>query len=382
MIVQCSSCNTRFEVDDGMLLPAGRKLKCSNCKEIFFQPPPENTSQKKIDDEELEGDDDTATVVGPNLAQNLDEPSPDDGESLSDLESLIGEGADEESPLEEEEPEENGPQEDIGITEGFDEEISADMEEAEEAVEEEVVEEVEETVEEEIVEDVEEAVEEEAVEEVEEAVAVEKREDTQKGGDVLEGGDEEEVEAEEEKSSKWTLALPSAKLGWIATILLGMSLVAGVVGPTQWWEYQWFDFNSSFRLTGLRGDWRVHPFGTVLVVQGGLTNTDKMTQSVPKITITLLDSQNNELIGSAVLPGRVVEDKLLEETTEESLRAMIHLQADDKKMKVDRLWPGKESSFQAIFINPPPKAVRYRIDFDNQDKQATGTVRLRESIGK
>lgn len=351
MIVQCNSCNTRFEVDDGMLLPTGRKLKCSNCKEIFFQPPPENTSKKKIDDEEPEGDDDTATVLGPNQAQDLDEPSPDDGEGLSGSESLMGEGMDEGSLLEKEEPEEIGPQENIGVTEGFDEEISADMEEVVEEVEEEVVEEV----------------------------AVEKEEYTQKGGDVLEEGDEEEVEAEEEKSSKWTLALPSAKLGWIATALLGISLVAGVVGPTQWWAYQWFDFNSSFRLTGLRGEWRIHPFGTVLVVQGGLTNTDKMTQSVPRITITLLDSQNNELVSSAVLPGRVVEDKLLDETTEESLRAMIHLQSDDKKMKVDRIWPGKESLFQAIFVNPPAKAVRYRIDFDIQDKQATGVVSLRES---
>ncbi|MBF0134052.1 MAG: zinc-ribbon domain-containing protein, partial [Magnetococcales bacterium] len=260
MIVQCNSCNTRFEVDDGMLLPAGRKLKCSNCKEIFFQPPPAEALKKKVEEEEPEGDDDTATVLGSNLAQKMSEPSSDDGEEPSGSESLIGEGVDEESSLAEEAFEEKGPQEDIGMTEGFDEEISADMEEGGveveevvEEVEEEVVEEAEEEVveevEEEVVEEVEEEVVEEAEEEVVEEIAVEREAYMQKGEDVLEEGDEEEVEAEEEKSSKWTLALPSAKLGWIATALLGISLVAGVVGPTQWWAYQWFDFNSSFRLT-------------------------------------------------------------------------------------------------------------------------------------
>ena len=40
MIVTCNGCNNSFDVDDIMLMPSGRKLKCSACKNVFFQPPP------------------------------------------------------------------------------------------------------------------------------------------------------------------------------------------------------------------------------------------------------------------------------------------------------------------------------------------------------
>ncbi|MBF0150404.1 MAG: DUF3426 domain-containing protein [Magnetococcales bacterium] len=186
--------------------------------------------------------------------------------------------------------------------------------------------------------------------------------------------DETEEDEEEEKPSRWTLALPSAILGWVTALLLGLSLAAGIMVPADWWVFKWYDINSSFRLTGLSGDWRVHSFGNVLVVKGTLTNTDNVTQAVPKIRISLLDQEHKELVSGTVIPGRVIDDQVLDESTEDSLRTMIQLQADAKKVKVERLWPGKELPFQFMFINPPEKASRFQIDFDNIHQTTMGTA--------
>ena len=41
MIVQCPECDTRFNVDDALLLPDGRKVRCTQCKHVWFQEPPQ-----------------------------------------------------------------------------------------------------------------------------------------------------------------------------------------------------------------------------------------------------------------------------------------------------------------------------------------------------
>ncbi|MBF0127708.1 MAG: zinc-ribbon domain-containing protein, partial [Magnetococcales bacterium] len=46
MIVQCESCRSQFDVDDEILRPSGRKLKCSQCQAVFFQPPPKSRDAK------------------------------------------------------------------------------------------------------------------------------------------------------------------------------------------------------------------------------------------------------------------------------------------------------------------------------------------------
>ncbi|MBF0176670.1 MAG: zinc-ribbon domain-containing protein [Magnetococcales bacterium] len=46
MIVQCENCSSRFDVDDRVLLPLGRKLRCSMCKHVFFQMPPTPEAQQ------------------------------------------------------------------------------------------------------------------------------------------------------------------------------------------------------------------------------------------------------------------------------------------------------------------------------------------------
>ncbi|NIQ94740.1 MAG: hypothetical protein GWN87_11400, partial [Desulfuromonadales bacterium] len=35
MVIQCSSCDTRFKLADDKLKPGGVKVRCSKCKEVF-----------------------------------------------------------------------------------------------------------------------------------------------------------------------------------------------------------------------------------------------------------------------------------------------------------------------------------------------------------
>ncbi|MBF0415297.1 MAG: zinc-ribbon domain-containing protein [Magnetococcales bacterium] len=418
MIVQCTNCSTRFDVDEEMLLPSGRKLKCSNCKEVFFQKPPihdqneepdaesqpepepaDEESLEEADSSDTEGDDDTETVLGPDLTQAIHGPSSDgiDDSIASELDSLLNDALEESGNLGGKESEElqeesdDASMDDILIDEGElqEEEIQEEELQEEEVQEEEIQEEEiqeEEVQEEEIQEEEvqEEEVQEEEVQEeevVQESIVVRNEPVEETRGMMPTQGDafsleseEEKEEEEKEKKAGWTLALPQAKWGWLASLLMCLSLVAGVVVPTDWWEFTWHDLHSSFRLAELGGEWRVYPYGTVLVVQGRLNNSDKSTQLAPKIRISLLDQENKELLVSSVIPGRVVDGKLLDESSEESLRTMIGLQGDAKKVKVERLPPGQEVAFQAIFIKPPETAARYRVDFDTIDKKATGTI--------
>jgi len=41
MVIQCSSCNTRFKLADDKMKPGGVKVRCSKCKEVFTVMPPE-----------------------------------------------------------------------------------------------------------------------------------------------------------------------------------------------------------------------------------------------------------------------------------------------------------------------------------------------------
>ncbi len=44
MVIQCSSCDTRFKLADDKLKPGGVKVRCSKCKEVFTVMPPEEGS--------------------------------------------------------------------------------------------------------------------------------------------------------------------------------------------------------------------------------------------------------------------------------------------------------------------------------------------------
>ncbi len=39
MIVECDKCHTRYDVEDEVIQPNGRKLRCLQCGHIFFRKP-------------------------------------------------------------------------------------------------------------------------------------------------------------------------------------------------------------------------------------------------------------------------------------------------------------------------------------------------------
>ena len=43
MVIQCSSCDTRFKIADDKVKAGGVKVRCSKCKEVFTVLPPEET---------------------------------------------------------------------------------------------------------------------------------------------------------------------------------------------------------------------------------------------------------------------------------------------------------------------------------------------------
>ncbi|MBF0295426.1 MAG: zinc-ribbon domain-containing protein, partial [Magnetococcales bacterium] len=103
MIVQCESCRSQFDVDDAILRPSGRKLKCSQCSAVFFQPPPKGEASrptpvsapastpaqespavlKKIPDEEFAFLDDAEETLG-DMEEGLVEPDLFVGEEVED----------------------------------------------------------------------------------------------------------------------------------------------------------------------------------------------------------------------------------------------------------------------------------------------------------
>ena len=47
MIVPCNSCRSSFQLDSGLVKPAGTLVKCSKCQEIFKVYPPEPVDPRK-----------------------------------------------------------------------------------------------------------------------------------------------------------------------------------------------------------------------------------------------------------------------------------------------------------------------------------------------
>ena len=159
----------------------------------------------------------------------------------------------------------------------------------------------------------------------------------------------------------------SSKKAWSLSGLLMLMLILSVASLTDWWQYKWYSLKSPFLLSTVQGAWRIHSFGTLLLVEGDLSNNSRLVKSPPMVRISLMDEENNPMTSAKVIPGRVVNEKMLDDSNEESIRTMASLQGSQKKIKSQSVWPGKTLPFQAIFINPPEKAVRFQVDFDSSD---------------
>ncbi len=80
MIINCSSCDTSYEVESSYFEPDGRKVKCSSCSTVWFQEyiRPEDV-QKPDEGKDLEENQAASTPeVTSDHPENLDEPGEDD----------------------------------------------------------------------------------------------------------------------------------------------------------------------------------------------------------------------------------------------------------------------------------------------------------------
>jgi predicted Zn finger-like uncharacterized protein len=62
MIIQCERCNRKFKIDDSMIKPAGNRVRCSKCGNMFYVEGREEISRKEISSEQGEEDNYSAFV--------------------------------------------------------------------------------------------------------------------------------------------------------------------------------------------------------------------------------------------------------------------------------------------------------------------------------
>ncbi|MBF0126560.1 MAG: DUF3426 domain-containing protein, partial [Magnetococcales bacterium] len=199
----------------------------------------------------------------------------------------------------------------------------------------------------------------ETVAQVEQPAPFIKMEETWDTGEApVEEGEAEESGGEEASSP----AVILSRKVWMLVALLVLTLGLGLASWTDWWTFKRYDLFSSIRLAPAQGEWRRYPFGMVLLVSGSVTNTARLAQMVPGIRIALLDQEGKEVGKGLAYPGRVIPDKVLDESSETALQAMALLQGEDKRLKMNKLLPNTEMPFQVIFVKPPREAARYRLE--------------------
>ena len=412
MIVECENCGSNFDVDDIMLMPSGRKLKCSSCKMVFFQKPPSKediaataepsdgqppAAKEKQPEEEPPEDEEESEET--QFIENIDDieklEEPDEVEEVAEVEEL-------------EELEELEEFEDLDELDELDELEDLDELDDDEAetilavpppaddtpeplmeLEEEEVTSFDEEEEEEVDSLLEEEEEEEEITSFDEEEEIEEEDDDEPTAVQLDSAEEYEDDDEEyedldehPKGSPFFARLKKYKkaLTAAAAILL-VTLAGGWVAFTDWWDYQAYSMSSDFHLEQLDGEWRLYEFGSVLMIKGSISNATKVTKNVPKVIVSLFDDANNQLSSVSIVPGRVVADKILDVSGEEALRSMTTLQEDIKKIKVEKLWPNKEMAFQALFIQPPEAATRYQVDFETAELASKGSTGARTFTG-
>ncbi|MBF0461546.1 MAG: zinc-ribbon domain-containing protein [Magnetococcales bacterium] len=167
---------------------------------------------------------------------------------------------------------------------------------------------------------------------------------------------------------------------WVAAAVL-LVVTVGMLVRTDWWEYTWFNWHSPYRLSTLETSWRKQSFGHVLLVQGEVTNNGG-SSAPPWVQVSLLDGQNKTLLTAQVVPGRVVDRRILDGSGEQAVSAIIHLQGQERTPS-ESTWTAKQVPFQVIFINPPGEAVRFQVDLNGtgqvaaqQKSQKTGAMQL------
>ncbi|MBF0437974.1 MAG: zinc-ribbon domain-containing protein [Magnetococcales bacterium] len=394
MIVHCEKCRAQFDVDDDVLRPSGRKLKCSQCQAIFFQKPPPPTIPKEVPPP-IQSPDEEQNVFEKyedNLS-DFDELFPDESAPMlqEGLEPILVEDAF--GPLEDESddmgrwfqaPEEISAEEALGglggsflqkmdddqikdglintynasaakIVESGDEDATILARQPALALAKPTQKELEKA-----------RLAEDALANAKQAaqekfVKIEPTWDIDESA-VSEEDDEEEEEVQAEEDSSDEEVKPSFKKYWLMAALLFVTLGLGLTAQTDWWTFKRFDWFSSFRFDDTHGEWRRYPFGMVLLVSGAISNTSRTVQTVPGIRVVLMDENGKEVGSTLGYPGRTIEDKLLDESSETVLRAMAELQGEEKRLKINKLMPGNTIPFQIVFVKPVTEASRFRME--------------------
>uniref|UniRef100_UPI00187D5602 hypothetical protein n=1 Tax=Candidatus Magnetaquicoccus inordinatus TaxID=2496818 RepID=UPI00187D5602 len=169
------------------------------------------------------------------------------------------------------------------------------------------------------------------------------------------------------RSARAGLASSPTGTLWMAAGVL-LLLAVGLLLRTDWWEYTLFNWRSPYRLTALESSWRNHSVGQLLLVQGEVTNHG--SSAPPWVRISLLDGKNKVLATVQVVPGRVVDKRVLDGSGEQAIQAMIRLQGQERT-STETSWASHRLPFQAIFVNPPGDASRFQVDFSTVGAPAT-----------
>ena len=186
-----------------------------------------------------------------------------------------------------------------------------------------------------------------------------------------------------EKAPEVDLSLPGEKKkkkkrqpmkkAWVVVAILIMALVIGIVSQTEWWVLTSHNLRSQYRLVSVKNHWQKREFGTLLTLNGKLSNNDsRRTPSPPLIYISLMDKTNKVLLSTRVIPGRVVSKSMLNDSGEQAIREIILLQRR-KQTPAEMAWTEETIAFQALFINPPEEVVHFQVDFNTPKSPNTTT---------
>lgn len=88
MIIECESCHSKYNLDEGLLKAGGSKVRCSVCKNVFIAYPPEELLVEEPAEDMIleEGLDETLSLESrPDFDEEEVEPAKEAGESNFDL---------------------------------------------------------------------------------------------------------------------------------------------------------------------------------------------------------------------------------------------------------------------------------------------------------
>ena len=176
---------------------------------------------------------------------------------------------------------------------------------------------------------------------------------------------------EEERKNRKRKTLKRA-WAFVALLLLAMSLE--LVSQNEWWILTWYNLRSPYRLLSVESRWQKRSFGTLLLLQGEVDNNSRTrtVSSPPLVHISIMDKENKTLLTTQVVPGRVVNKKILNDSGEQAIREIIALH-NREQTETESVWLEKKISFQALFINPPEGAVHFQVDFNVPAARLTKT---------